>query len=224
MGALIGSLLPLIAGAALLPVWIIMTLFLLRGKGGVRKALAFATGAMTVRLLQGVLFGYVFGTAADASGESGANLITSTLLLVLGILMLISAVRKWRKEEDPDAPPPKWMAVLSGLSALQAFGMGALLMALAIKQWVFTLSAIAVIEQGELSLAGSALTYLFFVLAAQALVLAPILVSAVAPVQAAKLLDASQGWLERNNRAIVIAASSIFGVLFLWKGIAGLIG
>ena len=102
--------------------------------------------------------------------------------------------------------------------------MGALLMALAIKQWVFTLSAIAVIEQGELSQAGNVLAYLFFVLAAQSLVLAPILVSAVAPAQSTKLLDAIQGWLERNNRAIVIAASSIFGVWFLWKGIAGLIG
>ena len=214
----------MIVGAALLPAWIILALFLLRGEGGVRKALAFAAGAMTVRLVQGVLFGFVFSEAADASGEGGSNLITSTLLLVLGILMLISAVKKWRKEEDPDAPPPKWMATLGGLSTIQALGIGTLLMALSIKQWVFTLSAIAVIEQGELSLAGSALTYLLFVLAAQSLVLAPILVSAVAPVQAAKLLDAIQGWLERNNRAIVIAASSIFGVWFLWKGIAGLIG
>jgi len=224
MGAVIVSLLPLIVGAALLPAWIILALFLLRGKGGVRKALAFAAGAMTVRLVQGVLFGFVFSEASDASGEGGSDLITSTLLLVLGILMLISAVKKWRKEEDPDAPPPKWMATLGGLSTIQALGIGTLLMALSIKQWVFTLSAIAVIEQGELSLAGSALTYLLFVLAAQSLVLAPILVSAVAPVQAAKLLDAIQGWLERNNRAIIIAASSIFGVWFLWKGIAGLIG
>jgi len=224
MGEVIVCLLPLILGAALLPVWIIMALFLLRGEGGVRKALAFAAGAMMVRLVQGVLFGYVFGTAADASGESGSTLITSTLLSVLGILMLISAVRKWRKEDDPDAPPPKWMAALGGLSALKAFGMGALLMALAIKQWVFMLSAIAVIEQGELSLAGNVVTYLVFVLAAQSLVLAPILVSAVAPTQAARMLDAIHGWLERNNRAIVIAASLIFGVWFLWKGIAGLIG
>ena len=217
-------MLPLVVGAALLPAWIILALFLLRGEGGFHKALAFAAGAMAVRLVQGVLFGYVFGTAADAYGESGSDLITSTLLLVLGILMLIIAVKKWRKEEDTDAPPPKWMAALGELSVIQAFGIGMLLMALSIKQWVFTLSAIAVIEQGELSLAGNALTYLFFVLAAQSLVLAPILASAVAPVQSAKLLDASQGWLERNNRAIVIAASSIFGVLFLWKGIAGLIG
>ena len=224
MGAVIVYLLPLIVGAALLPAWIILALFLLRGEGGVRKALAFAAGALLVRLVQGVIFGYVFDTAADTYGESGSNLITSTLLLVVGIVMLISAVKKWRKDADPDAPPPKWMATLSGLSALKAFGVGALLMAVSIKQWVFTLSAIAVIEQAQLSRAANMLTYLIFVLAAQSLVLAPILVSAVAPVQSTKLLDAIHGWLERNNRAIVIAASSIFGVWFLWKGIAGLIG
>ena len=116
------------------------------------------------------------------------------------------------------------MAVLGGLSVLKAFGMGALLMALAIKQWVFTLSAIAVIEQAQLSQTGNVLAYLFFVVAAHSLVLAPILVSAVAPAQAAKLLDAMQGWLERNSRVIVTAVSLIFGVWLLWKGIAGLIG
>jgi hypothetical protein len=224
MGAVIVYLLPLIVGAALLPASIIIALFLLRGGGGVRKALAFAAGAMTVRLVQGVLFGYVFGAAADAYGESGSNLITSTLLLVVGIAMLISAVMKWRKEADPDAPPPKWMAVLGGLSALQAFGMAALLMAISIKQWVFTLSAIAVIEQAQLSHTGNVLVYLFFVVAAHSLVLAPIIVSAVAPTQAARMLDAMQGWLERNSRVIVITVLLIFGVWLLWKGINGLIG
>ena len=101
MGAVIVYLLPLIVGAALLPASIIIALFLLRGEGGVRKAFAFAAGAMTVRLVQGILFGYVFGTAADANGESGSNLITSTLLLVVGIVMLITAVTKWRKKRIP---------------------------------------------------------------------------------------------------------------------------
>ena len=224
MGAVIVYLLPLIVGAALLPTWIILALFLLRGEGGVRKALAFAAGAMMVRLVQGVLFGYVFGTAADTYGESGSNLITSTLLLVVGIVMLITALMKWRKEEDPDAPPPKWLAILGGLSALQAFGIGALLMALDVKQWVLTLSAIAVIEQAQLSHTGNVLVYLFFVVAAQSLVLAPILVSAVAPTQAARMLDAMQGWVERNSRVIMIAVLLVFGVWLLWKGINGLIG
>lgn len=223
MDRLLADLIPLIIGAALLPVWIIMALFLLRSEGGVLKATAFAVGAMTTRLLQGILFGYVFGAADEAYGDDGANLITSMLLMVVGIVLLITAVRKWRKEEDPDGPPPKWMAAISDLSALKAFGIGALLMALAVKQWVFTLSAIAVIEQTELSQIANALAYLFFVLAAQSLVLAPIIVCRVAPAQSARWLDAMQGWLERNERVIMIAASLIFGVWFLWKGITGLI-
>jgi hypothetical protein len=224
VNTLLVDLLPLIIGAAVLQVWIIMALFLLHSEGGVLKATAFATGAMSVRLLQGILFGFVFGAADEANGDSGASLIASTLLLVVGILLLVSAVKQWRKEEDPDAPPPKWMAILSGLSALKAFGAGALLMALAIKQWVFTLSAIAVIEDAHLGQTANVLAYLFFVVAAQSLVLAPIIVSAVAPTQSTRLLGAAQGWLERHNRVIAIAVSSIFGVWFLWKGITGLIG
>ena len=107
---------------------------------------------------------------------------------------------------------------------LKAFGMGALLVAIAAKQWVFTLSTIGVIGQAQLSQAGNAVAFLFYVVAAQSLVLAPIIVYAVAPSQSAKTLDATQSWLERHNRVIVIVVSSIFGAFFLWKGIAGLIG
>ena len=107
-----------------------------------------------------------------AAGETG--IIAATLLLVAGIAMLITAVKKWRKEEDPDAPPPKWMAMLQGLSVAKAFGIGALLMALALKQWVFTLSAIAIIEQAAAGLAASVLAFLLFVVGAQLLVAAPI--------------------------------------------------
>lgn len=223
MNTTLVSLLPLIVGAAVLPLWIIMGLFLLRSENGVLKAAALSAGAMTVRLVQGILFGFVFAASAEASSAAGAGLLTSTLLLVVGIVMLIAAVKKWRKEEDPDAPPPKWMATLGDLSALKAFGMGALLMAVAIKQWVFTLSAIAVVEQGELSQTGNVLAYLFFVLAAQSLMLAPIIIHMVAPTHSARMLDTAQGWLERNNRVITIGVSAIFGLWFLWKGIAGFI-
>ena len=224
MGSVIVQMLPLIVGAAVVPIWIIMVLFLLRSEGGLLKAAAFAAGAILVRLAQGILFGYVFGKSAEASGESGSSVIVSTLLLVIGILMLIAAFKQWRKEDDPDAPPPKWIAAVSGLSAAKAFGMGALLVAIAAKQWVFTLSAIGVIGQAQLSQAENVMAFLFYVLAASSLVLAPIIVYAVAPTQSAKSLDAAQGWLERHNRVIVIAISLIFGLLFLWKGIAGLIG
>ena len=117
------DLLPLVVGAAVLPLWIITALLLLRSEGGVLKAAAFAAGAMTVRVSQGILFGYVFDTADDASGDR-SKFITSTLLVVVGILLSIAAFRTWRKEANPNAPPPKWMATLSGLPSPKAFGIG----------------------------------------------------------------------------------------------------
>jgi hypothetical protein len=221
MGAVFVDLLPLIIGAAVLPVWIVMTLFLLRSDRGVIKASSFVAGATAVRLLQGLLFGVVLEAADQGSEKSGV--VAATLLLVAGIAMLITAVKKWRKEEDPDAPPPKWMAMLQGLSALKAFGIGALLMALALKQWVFTLSAIAVIEYVGAGLAASVLAFLVFVVGAQLLVAAPIAVYAIAPAAAGRLLDTVQSWLERNNRVIVVAVSLIFGLWFAWKGLAALL-
>jgi hypothetical protein len=223
MRYVIVDLLPLIVGAAVVPLYSIAVLLLLQSKGGLLKAIAFVSGGVAVRLVQGILFGLVIGEACQANGEPGPRLIVSTLLLIVGILLLVTALKQWRRQDDPDAPTPHWMSAIGGLSALKAVGAGALFPIIAVKQWVFTLSAIGVI--GEVGPGGAADVgaYLFFVLATQTLVLAPILAFAVAPHRTAKPLQATQAWLERNNRAIVIGMSLVFGVWFLFKGITGLI-
>jgi hypothetical protein len=199
-------------------------LFVLQSAGGLFKAIAFVAGGNMVRMLQGLLFALVFRAACETDPEAGPRLIVSTLLLVVGILLLVTAFKQWRKQDDPDAPSPQWMSALSGLSPLKAVGAGALFIAIAVKQWVFTLSAIGVIGEAGLSGAANVGLYLLYVLATQTLVLAPILAYAVAPRQSAKPLQAAQAWLERHNRAIMIAVSLIFGAWFLFKGIAGLMG
>ncbi|MBV9453713.1 MAG: GAP family protein, partial [Rubrobacter sp.] len=94
----------------------------------------------------------------------------------------------------------------------------------AVKQWVFTLSAIGVISEAGLDEAANAGLYLVYVLATQTLVLAPILVSTVAPQHAARPLKAAQTWLEWHNGMIVMIVSLVFGAWFLYKGVTGLIG
>ena len=224
MGDVITDLLPLIVGATAVPFYPIVVLVLLQGQGGLIKALAFVTGNIAVRLAQGVLFGIILGVALAANSEDGQRLGVSTLLLIVGILLLITAVKKWQKAEDPDAPPPQWMTAISDLSAVKAVGAGTLFVTIAIKQWVFTLAAIGVISEAGLDGAANIGLYLFYVLATQTLVLTPILACAVAPQQAARPLKAAQSWLERRNRVIVIAVSLVFGVWFLYKGASGLIG
>ena len=224
MGSVIVQLIPLILGAAIVPIWIIIVLFLLRGQSGLLKAAAFVAGISGVRLLQGILFGYIFRASQEASGQSGSNVIVSVLLLVVGIMLWIAAFKTYRKEDDPDGPPPKWMQMFSTATPVKAFALGALLVAIAAKQWVFTLSAIATIGRAPLSQVENVVTFLLYVLLAVSLLLVPILFSVIAPRRSAVTLERMGKWLEEHNRQIVIAVSVIFGAFFLWKGISGLIG
>jgi hypothetical protein len=218
------ELLPVAVGAAVVPLNPIIVLLLLQTAGGLGKAVAFVAGDVTARLAQGVLFGLILGAQQAAYGEEGQGLITSTLLLILGLLLLIAAFRKWRKEEDPDEPPPKWMAGIGNLTGLRAFGAGALYVAIAAKQWVFTLTAISIISEASLGQSMSVGLYLIFVLLTKTLVLLPIVFFALAPGRAAQPLQAAQGWLDRHKRVIAIAVSLIFGLWFLYQGITGLAG
>jgi len=222
MSHAIVDLLPLIVGAVVVPLYCVAVLVLLQSKGGLLKAVALVAGGVSVRLVQGILFGLVIGVACQENSEPGPKLIVSTLLLIVGILLLVTAFKQLRKEDDPDTPAPRWMTAISGFSVLKAVGAGALFPLIAVKQWVFTLSAIGVIGEAGPGGKASVGVYLLFVLATQTLVLAPILAYAVAPQWTAKPLEATRGWLERNNRPIVIGMSLIIGAWFLFKGITGL--
>jgi hypothetical protein len=222
MGDVILDLLPLMASAAVVPLYLIVVVFLLHGGGGLTKALAFVAGGIATRLAQGLLFGLVFGAARAGDSAGDLQSSVSTLQLIIGIMLLITAVKKWQ-EEDYDTPP-RWMTAISDFSAVKAAGTGALFVMVVARQWVFTLSAIGIISEAGLGKVESTGLYLFYVLATQTLVLAPILVMAVVPQQSAKPLTAAQIWLERHGNAIVVTVSLVFGAWFLYTGIAGFVG
>ena len=224
MENVIVEFLPLIVGAAVVPVPFIVTLLLLRSESGLLKAVCFVSGMVLVRLAQGIVFSYILGHSAKAQTEEGSDLIVNVILLILGILLWITALKKWQKEEDPDAPSPKWLAMFGSLSARKAFGISIVFMLIAAKQWVFTLGAVSVINEAHLVSPNNAVAYLIFVLGAQSLLLVLILISAVAPNRSAHMLDAAGQWMERNSRALTLVVSVIFGTYFIFKGITGLLG
>ncbi len=223
MSDVLTELLPVMVGAAVVPLYPIIVLMLLQSPGGLGKTIAFVSGGVTTRLVQGILFGLILGTAMTNSSEEEQGLIASVFLLVMGILLLVAAFKKWRKEADPDDPPPQWITDLNQLSGLRALSAGAVFVTIAIKQWVFTLSAIGIIAAADLGPPSGVTLYLFYILITQMLVLPPILFYALAPERAAKPMQTAQGWLERHNRVIVVTVSLIFGLWFAYKGITGLI-
>ena len=172
-----------------------------------------------VRLIQGFVFGFIMVGVSNTSDSSKHNAITSTLLLVIGIMLLITAYRQWRHEDDPDAPPPKWLTMIETITPVKAFGVGFALVAIAPKLWVFTLNAIAVIGEAQLGRPDSITAFLVFVLLAQSLILLLILMRIIVPGQATKVLNGLTGWLTKHNRVLMITISLVFGLYFLVKAI-----
>ena len=120
----------------------------------------------------------------------------------------------------PAAAPARWVVALRRVSAPAAFGIGAFMVAFSMKQWFVTACAVAMIGKAQLRLTEVVLAYVYFAVAAQSLILTPVILTAVAPVRAPRLLTAAQGWIERNKRGITIAGSIVFGVWFICQGIA----
>jgi hypothetical protein len=223
MTGLWSSLIPLMVGSAIVPVQIVVTVLLLRSSAGKLTAVAWVAGMTTVRLAQGVVFGLVLGPASDAGSTSdGPGTAASLLLLVVAIVFYVSAAKQLLKEPDEDAPPPRWMAAIEGITPGKAYLFGAGLLAVSVKFWVFTLGAIAAIEEAAMGQTASVLTYLVFVVLAQSVTLVIIGIAYVMPHRAATLLDRISGFLSRNNRLIVIAIGAVFGTWFLIKALNGL--
>jgi len=226
MGTTFVSLVPLIIGSAVVPVQIIIDILLLKSpRQGLLKAAAYVGGMTTLRLLQGLIFGLILTNSAASSTEEGGGKspIVLTLLLVLGVFLLITAYRVWRKEDDPDAPPPKWLTMIDSLTPLKAFGIGFGMLLIGAKFWVFTLGAIGIIGQAQLGQPSSTIAYLLFVLLAESLLLLPIVILIIIPEGSKSLLETISAWLTRYNRPIMILVSLIFGLLFLYQGASGLL-
>lgn len=217
--SLLLDLLPLMLGAALAPLWLIILLLILQSRRGLVKATAFVAGITLVRLLQGWLFGYVLGQASVLAESNVPRLIMAMLLMALGLMLLISALKSLVNAPDPDAPPPKLFQQIDQAKPLKLLGIGIMLTSIAPKFWVFTLAALGIIREANLdSFAAALIAYGIYILGAQALLLLPLLLYALVPGPASGLLRALNEWLTSNQRVIGLVVSLLFGTLFFWKG------
>jgi uncharacterized membrane protein (UPF0136 family) len=224
MGGAFLELVPFIIGGGIVPVHAILVLMLLRGAGGLLGAISFVSGAMLVRLTQGVVFGLIFGSAASEGADERSGTIKAALLVVLGVLLLVTAVKKILKEEDPDAPPPGWLTTVSSAGPLKALGFGMMSIVIAAKQWVFTLGAIGVIRDAGIERNEGITLFLVFTMLASLLLIVPIVFRIVAPKRSTAVLNSAGTWLGTHNGTIVIVVSTVFGIFFMFRGITALTG
>ena len=141
------ELLPLALASMVVPVQWTLTILIVRTSR--LRALAFVLGNVTVRLMQGVLFFLVIPEPGDGGSEPSAGV--AWLLLIVGTLLLVKALRSLLTgAPDEDAPPPRWIESAATMSAGRAYLVGAGLLAIGAKFWVFTMSAVAVLDTADL--------------------------------------------------------------------------
>jgi len=217
------TLVPLIFGAAFVPMQIIVTILLLRRSRG--AALAWVAGMAFVRLAQGVVFGLILtssdAASADASADDGAGLIASTLLLVVALLLLVTAVRQYLKEDDPDGSSPKWLTTIDQMSAVKCFGAGAAIIIIGAKFWVFTLGVVGAIGDASIGRGAGIATFVVYVVLAASIHLVLIGVAVTLPSRSDAVLESTSTWLTEHNRVILMVMSAIFGTWFLAKALDG---
>ena len=213
------TLIPLAVTTAVLPVQLTITILMLRSSGGRARAGAWIGGMTVVRLLQYAFFGVVLERAVD-DGEPGTSHVEGALLLVVGVLLLVSAARKAANQPDEDAPPPRWMTMVDGVSPGRAFLMGAGLVAFSPKLWAFTLGAIGAIGDAQPSTVEGWIVFVVWVVMAQGLHLLALVSAVLVPQRAESLLARAGVALERNSRPLVIGVSVAFGAWFLLKALS----
>ncbi|MCV7313752.1 GAP family protein [Mycobacterium paraffinicum] len=218
-----GSLIPLILGCALEPIEIVITIMLLGTPSRVRAAGAWVAGHVSTRLLQGLIFGTILHWGArSADPDHPHHLIVSTVLLVVAVLFLVTAARELFSGDDPNAPPPKWMTMLTSATPTKAFFIGGGVITVSVKAWVFTLAAISVIGNANLSRPANIGSYVLFVALAASVNLLIVGAAAAFPRRSREVLDRVLRWLQDHDRPIVIVVGVVFGIWFGLKALRGL--
>ncbi len=222
MGSPWAALAPFIIATALMPLELVITLSLLGTPGRVRTASAAVSGMTLVRLLQGLIFGAIlhWGSRDDTAG--GHSRLVSSVVLVVALVLLVTAFREILGGGDPDDPPPKWMTALTSMTPAKAFLLGAAVILISVKLWVFTFAALGIIGDAGMTRGANFATYIAFILLSFSTHLAIIGAAALFPNRSQALLDGSLRRLQDHNRVIMIGLGLVFGGWFLIKGLHGL--
>lgn len=220
MGSVLLQLIPLVIGSVMMPTWVLLVLVLLRKGRRPVEAIAFVSGIVVVKLLQGLIFGTIFG-AYDVNHHRSEieAIIVATLLIVVGLLMWMAALKLFIQGDDPDGPPPAWTRMVSAITPLKAFGLGTALVTTSSRSWLFTLAAIGIITRADLGPALSILAFLIYIVGTITLVVTPIILSIHSPGR----FSAAAYWLQKHDRVVMIVASLVVGAFFLWSGASSLL-
>ncbi|WP_116948881.1 GAP family protein [Jiangella endophytica] len=225
MGEAIGAVLPLGVGVALSPLPIVAVVLMLGSRRGRVNGPVFLLGWILGLAVVGTAV-LLLAAAAGPADDGEPSAWVGWLKLALGVLVLLLAVRSWRKRPTGDDEPelPGWMSALDTWSARRALGLGAALAAVNPKNLMLTVAAGAAIAQTDIDAAEQAVALAVFVLIGALGPGLPVALTFALGDRATTMLAELKTWLARHNAAVLTVVLLLIGTKLIGDGIAGLSG
>jgi threonine/homoserine/homoserine lactone efflux protein len=220
VGAAIGSVLTFAVGVAVSPVPIIAVILMLFSARARVNGPAFLLGwVLALAVVSGVV--YVLADSGDVGTSSSATDAVAWGKLVLGVLLLAGAARRWRTRPAPgeEAPMPKWMAGIDSMAPGRAFVLGLLLAGVNPKNLILTIGAATSLAQVVPTTTDAVVALVVFVLVASLTILLPVVYALVGGAGARAKLDGAKAWLGANDAAVMAVLLLVFGVDLVAKAL-----
>jgi threonine/homoserine/homoserine lactone efflux protein len=223
IGQAIGQVLSFGVGVALSPVPIIAVVLMLATPKGRTNGPAFLMGWVVGLAGLGTIVLLISG-GASASSEGSPATWVSILKIVLGVLLVLLAIKQWRGRPRGDTAPelPAWMKTIDTFTPIKSAGMAVLLSAVNPKNLLLVVGAAAAIAQTGASTIDQAVALVVFILIATLGVGAPVAIYFLMGDRASKILGELHDWMARENATIMAVICLIIGAKLIGDAITAL--
>jgi threonine/homoserine/homoserine lactone efflux protein len=223
MGQAIGQVLSFGVGVALSPVPIVAVVLMLSTPKGRVNGPAFLCGWVVGIAVLGAIV-LLVASGASASKHGAPASWVSIVKIVLGVLLVLLAVKQWRGRPRGDDEPalPGWMKTIDMFTPVKSTGMGILLSSINPKNLLLVVGAAAAIAQTGTSALDQAVALAVFIVIATLGVGAPVAIYFLMGDRASKILGELHDWMVRENATIMAVICLIIGAKLIGDAISAL--
>lgn len=221
MTSSLGDLLPFAAAIALSPFPVLAIILLLTTPRATANGVAFAAGWLVG--LSAISVAFVAMAGAVGADDPGGSEGVAWARLLLGVVLLAAAARKWRGRppEGVEPPAPAWMGRLAGMGPRQALVLGLALGGANPKNLALAGAAGASIAEAGADAGSDGASIALFVLLASSTVLGAVGAHLALGERAAAVLARVDAAMRQHQIVIVCIVLVIFGLKLVGDGIAG---
>jgi hypothetical protein len=201
------------------PIPLTAFILVLASERGTRKAAAFIAGWIVSLAVVVAITVLATGNAPPKS-NSAPSLAALAVKIVLGVVLLLIALRQYRRLGQPKKPkpPPKWQAGVDRMSPWYAMGLGPLT-----QPWGLIAAGVATVIEAKLSSWEDYLTLVYFCLLATGLYLVMEIYAIVRPDETRDQLGRLRVWIDTHTDLLIIWVSLVVGCWLIGKSVYALV-